>query len=235
MLLCILTAYKRSTTEEQLKRVLNQTLKPDIIVVFQNGNYVNIESLKEKYEFYHVKSDFNTKFFGRFTYALNFDVEYCIIMDDDIFPGKKCFERYVKECKERNAIMGGNGRHTSINPKNDTLLISPESGIRSSRQFDFVGHLWCFKKEWLYYMFAMKPCTMETGEDMHLCFSAKKLGGICSFVCGHNTPDEDCDQSRGRYAGDDFASYKITPRESRVAVERYFKETIGLNFIESNT
>ena len=42
-----------------------------------------------------------------------------------------------------------------------------------SKKVDFVGHLWCFKKDWLYYMFSIKPFTFDTGEDMHLCFTSK--------------------------------------------------------------
>lgn len=234
VLLCILTLYKRNYVEEQLKRVFSQTLKPDIVVVFQNGNYVDIESLKSKYKFYHVKSDYNTKFFGRFSYCLSFNADICIVMDDDIFPGTKCFERYVKECNEKNAIIGGNGRHSHLNPNKKTLLVSPETGIRKTREFDFVGHLWCFKHEWLYYMFAIKPITLDTGEDMHLCFSAKKLGNIRSFVCGHDNLEQFCDQSYGRYASDEFASYKSTPKESRVNIEKYFRDVIGLKFLEHN-
>lgn len=234
VLLCVLTVYKRNNIEEQLKRVFAQTLKPDIIVVFQNENYVNIEGLKKKYDFYYVKSDYNTKFIGRFAYCLCFNADTCIVMDDDIFPGRKCFEKYVRECNERNAIIGGNGRHGFLNPNKETLMRSPETGLRITREFDFVGHLWCFKHEWLHYMFAIKPITLDTGEDMHLCFSAKKMGGIRSFVCGHEDSEEDCDQSKGKYASDQFATYKRTPKESRVNVEKYFRDVIGLKFLESN-
>jgi hypothetical protein len=65
-LLVVLTQYKRNNLEKQLEQINNQTLKPDYLVVFQNENHVDISYLKEKYNFIHVKSDFNTKFFGRF-------------------------------------------------------------------------------------------------------------------------------------------------------------------------
>ena len=53
--------------------------------------------------------------------------------------------------------------------------------------------MWCFKKDWLYYMFSIKPYTFETGEDMHLCFSCKIKGNIDSYIAEHKTNDDLCD------------------------------------------
>ena len=59
-LLVLLTQYKRNNLEKQLIQIKNQTIKPDYIVVFQNENHVDISELKEKYNFIHMKSDYNT-------------------------------------------------------------------------------------------------------------------------------------------------------------------------------
>ena len=116
----LLTVYKRSNIEKQLEAIYNQTIKPDYLIVFQNENNVSIEYLKKKYNFIHVKSDYNTKYFGRFSYCLNLPVDICIIMDDDIIPGKKCFKNYIEQCINLNGIIGGNGR--PINCDNKTIL-----------------------------------------------------------------------------------------------------------------
>ena len=47
-LLVLITVYKRSYLEAQLKALENQTLKPDYLVVYQNENHINIEPLKDK-------------------------------------------------------------------------------------------------------------------------------------------------------------------------------------------
>ena len=47
--------------------------------------------LKDKYNFIHIKNDYNTKFFGRFAICFSFNVDICIILDDDIIPGINCF------------------------------------------------------------------------------------------------------------------------------------------------
>ena len=226
----LLTVYKRSHIEKQLEAIYNQTIKPDYLIVFQNENHISIEYLKNKYNFIHVKSDYNTKFFGRFSYCLNLPVDVCIIMDDDIIPAKNCFKNYLEQCINLNGIIGGNGR--PINCDNETIqkfnINYNEVGIRPSKIVDFVGHLWCFKKDWLYYMFSIKPFTFDTGEDMHLCFSCKILGNINSYVAEHKKNEDICDITSNSLSCDEFSSYKYTPKELRLSIPKYFIENFNL-------
>jgi hypothetical protein len=233
-LLVVLTQYKRLHLEKQLESIYNQTLKPDYVVVFQNENHINIESLKVKYNFLYVKSDYNTKFFGRFAYCLTFPVDICVVMDDDIIPGLNCLKNYTDECLRLNGIIGGNGRFSISNLQKDILYKNymGDTGIRkTSLLVDFVGHLWCFKKEWLYNMFKITPFTYDTGEDMHLCFSSKVIDGIKSYACKQDCIDDMSDITNNSLASDSFATYKITPNELRLNVEKYFKEKYNLNMV----
>ena len=231
----ILTQYKRNYLETQLEYISKQTLKPDYLVVFQNENHVNIDHLKDKYDFLHVKSDYNTKYFGRFSYCFPFPVDLCIVMDDDIIPGINCFKNYTDECLRLDSIIGGNGRNCFNNPYKNTLKQPLDIGIRNeSILVDFVGHLWCFKKEWLHYMFSIKPYTYDTGEDMHLCFSSKVLGNIDSYCCKQINNNDLCDISMNRFADDIHASYRTTTPELRQNVEKYFVENYKLKLIEKN-
>lgn len=231
--LVVLTQYKRNNLEKQLQSLHSQTTRPDYLVVFQNENHIDLENLKSKYEFIHIKSDYNTKYFGRFAACFTFPVEYCIIMDDDIIPGENCVCNYIDQCKNMNAIIGGNGRMGYSNVSR--LYHPPDVGIRSQPTLaDFVGHLWCFKKEWLHYMFGIKPYTYDTGEDMHFCYSAKVLGNIACFVGKQDKIDDECDLSKNRLANDEHSSYKTTPTSLRKEVEKYFIDNYDLKLIESN-
>lgn len=229
----VLTQWKRSNLERQLKAISEQTLQPDFLVVFQNENWVDITPLKEKYEFIHVKSDHNTKYFGRFAYFFTLPVDICIVMDDDIIPGKNCIKNYVDQCVAKNAIIGGNGRIGLLSPHRGKARNTPDVGFRRSTKVDFIGHLWCFKKDWLYYMFGTKPYTYDTGEDMHLCFSSKVHGNIESFVGEQLTRDDLSDTAGNGLAGDKFASFRTTKKELRMAVEQYWVDK-GLKFIKEN-
>ena len=230
----VLTQWKRNTLEEQLQSVLNQkNIKIHYLIVFQNENHCDISNLKNKYNFIHVKSDFNTKYFGRFAYLFTIPVDICIVMDDDIIPGEFCFQNYITQCINKNAIIGGNGRKGYLSPYRNQLKQPPDTSIRNGLKIDFVGHLWCFKKEWLHYMFGTKPYTYDTGEDMHLCYSAKVKGQIESYVGEQLMLSSSCDISLNKYADDKYSSYRTTKKELRIAVEQYWLDK-GLKFIESN-
>lgn len=233
--LVILTQYKRNHIEKQLEILSNQSKKPDYLVVFQNENHVDITKLKEKYNFIHIKSDYNTKFFGRFASCFTFPVDVCIVMDDDIIPGKNFVENYVNQCIELNAIIGGNGRFGYFNKNKYKLSQPKETGIRKNYKLvDFVGHIWCFKKEWLHYMFSNSPYTYDTGEDMHLCYSAKVLGNIKSYTGKQFNNEESCDITSNQLASDEFSSYKTTNVELRKNIEKNFIDKHGLKLIDSN-
>lgn len=234
-LLVVLTQYKRNHLEKQLQQINNQTIKPDYIVVFQNENHIDISDLKEKYKFIHIKSDYNTKYFGRFASCFTFPVDICMVLDDDIIPGHNCLKNYMEQCIELNSIIGGNGRFGMNNKNKHNLKHPPDVGIRNtSTLVDFVGHLWCFKKEWLHYMFTIKPFTYDTGEDMHLCFSSKVLGNINSYTAKQCSPNDMCDISNNNLATDQYSSYKVTNHLLRSNVEKYFIENYKLDLITEN-
>ena len=230
----VLTQYKRNNLKKQLLAIKNQTLKPDFLVVFQNENHIDITPLQKIFNFIHVKSDYNTKYFGRFAYCFTFPVEYCVVMDDDIIPGKKCIESYINQSIAKNALIGGNGRYGFLNKNQEKLRKLTDVGVRDCFKVDFIGHLWCFKKEWLYNMFSIPPYTYDTGEDMHLSFSCKVLKGIDAYVGKQSNPDEFCDIAYNNLAGDEFASFRGTSFKLRENVEKYFIDNYNLKLLENN-
>tara|TARA_Y100000816_G_scaffold134770_1_gene95235 strand:- start:132 stop:839 length:708 start_codon:yes stop_codon:yes gene_type:complete len=230
----VLTQWKRNNLEQQLKHVSNQKdITIDYLIVFQNENHIDISNIKSKYNFIHINSDYNTKFFGRFAYLFTFPIDLCIVLDDDIMPAPLCFKNYISQCISKNAIIGGNGRFGQLSPYKKQLTQPSDVGLRKGLKVDFVGHLWCFKKEWLYYMFGTKPYTYDTGEDMHFCFSAKINGNIESYVGEQLHVLTISDLSYNKLASDQFASYITTKKELRIAIEQYWLDK-GLKFIESN-
>jgi len=232
MKICVLlTQYKRNHLKEQLKQIKIQTLQPDYLVVFQNENHIDIADLKKEYKFIHVKSDFNTKYIGRFSFCINIPADIFLIFDDDIIPGHNCIKNYVEQCVKLNGIIGGNGRYCYNNKYKLKQL--QDVGFRNLLLVDFVGHLWCFKKKWLYYMFSTPPYTFDTGEDMHFCFSCKVLGNIKSYQGEQKSIKDMSDIQFNKYASDSFSSYKTTPRQLRIDVENYWISK-GLTYISSN-
>lgn len=228
----LLTVFKRRHLGTQLKAIESQSVKPRHIVVFQNENHrkVSWRKLVQRGHSY-VFNSANTGYFGRFAYLLNSDTEYVAILDDDIVPGPNCLANYFNQAVQLNGIIGGNGRIARTNKFIDELHQPPDVGIRPHATLvDFVGHMWLFRTDLLRDMFSVSPHTLHTGEDMHLCFSAKLKSGIPSFAAKQEDLMESCDVRLNQLASDDLASYRSTPKTLREDVERYFLK-LGLNFI----
>ena len=111
----ILTAYKRDYFEQQIAAIKRQTIQPKCIYMWQNGSFINVDKYR-KYGIKLIKSDENFKFHGRFAFALLMQTEYVAIFDDDIIPGKKWLENCLKLSKQKNCIVGQNGRFYTNKP-----------------------------------------------------------------------------------------------------------------------
>ena len=81
---------------------------------------------------------------------------------------------------------------------------------------------------------SIKPCTYDTVEDMHLCFSSKVLGGINSYTAKQCSLNDMCDISNNKLATDQYSSYKVTNQSLRSNVEKYFIENYKLQLITKN-
>ena len=158
-----------------------------------------------------------------------------MILDDDIIPGINCFKSYMNQCINLNSIIGGNGRIGKTNKNIKKLKLLPDTGIRNTNNLvDFVGHLWCFRKAWLYYMFSIEPYTYDTGEDMHLCFTSKLLGNISSYIAEQKNYDDMSDITNNKLADDQFSSFRTTNPQLRINVEKYFTEKYKFQLIDKN-
>lgn len=200
----ILTVWKRDNLERQLEAICKQTANIDEIYVFQNENHVDIENLKQKYNFKHVHSkNTNFKFHGRFTLPLLFDTEYTAIFDDDTIPNKKWLEHCIETIKNKNCIVGANAR------KYNDDSFDPFVGNREPIKCDIVGHCWVFRTEWIHYMWREKPPTYENGEDIHFCSTCKIYGGIdCYYPAQKNEETDTWGDTQRHLGADEFATWR---------------------------
>lgn len=214
----ILTAYKRDYFNEQIQAILKQTIKPKVIYIWQNGNYINIDKYRQKYNVKIIKSDENFKFHGRFAFALLMQTEYVMIFDDDIIPGKHWINNCLTLCNEKNCIVGQNGRFYDTKTKKYYGLGSGKNlnFLSNPTKAHLVGHCWFFKKKWLSYMWKQEPFSYENGEDIHFCFSAKLFGNIDSYVAGQSTKHNKGDLKDSIYGVDKFASHKILSNHNKI-------------------
>jgi hypothetical protein len=200
--------------EQQIESIMNQSIKIDysnIHVWYNKGDKEQLLPINKNIKTY--QSNWNSKFWGRFTIPLLLDTEYICVFDDDIIPNEKWLENCLNTIEKTNGILGGSG----VLLKSDKYLPNQKygwNGIHSDNieKVDLVGHSWFFKQEWTKYLWYEKPFTWDNGEDIMFSYLSQKYGNINTFVPPH--PEEDkkmwsCIPKIGNDIGnDDNASWK---------------------------
>lgn len=198
MITTILNVYKRREYfEKQLESVLNQSIKPTEIFVWNNSgvplNHKNIDL--------EINSNINTGVWSRFSLALNSNKKFISIIDDDTIPGKRWYENCLNCFNEQEAVYGSRGIRFFF--KNLYLPVE-EFGIygpsKDTNKVDIVGHNWFFKRDWLPYFWLesnISKTSRFVGEDMNLSFALKKHLNIDTLVPPH--PPEEHDLWGGNY------------------------------------
>lgn len=196
----ILTVFKRPAEllRLQLRHILQQTLTPHEIFVFQNEAHVDIGEVLEEYpsvKHIHAKN-INFRFHGRFLLPLMIDTEYVAIADDDVIPGKNWLRRATNLVSAHEALVGSEGRlirWESVKNPNSTYLATQAKATDDRSQFvDFVGHWWVMKTVWIHFFWSVPHPTFFTGEDISLSATLQILGGKRSFVSSkmRKSPDD---------------------------------------------
>jgi len=200
-IIAVLTAYKRNYFKQQLDSLVNQSIVPEKIVIFNNGD-LDLNYLKEEYPTLSIiNSDLNTKFWGRFAIANLFNTEYVLMLDDDIIPARLWVENCLRLCSDKNAIITGNGRNI------DNSVCWGDSGnVSEDTKVAFGGHSWFYKKEWLKYFLCEQPLNYYTGEDITFSALCKIKGNIETWI-----PKQEGETSSHKksFASDEHASFRL--------------------------
>lgn len=195
----VLNVYKREKNlKNQIERLINQSIAPSEILIWNNGNKkVNISQIKKHYNVPIVYSecDENLGVWARFAFALNAKYDYILLLDDDILPGLKWVENCYTHFEKREGLYGTRGvlflsenrytpfSHYGWRNLNEELV-----------EVDIIGHSWFLKREWLtkYWGTAKLQDNLSlAGEDMQLSFAIQSQLGLGSYVPPHpaNNPE----------------------------------------------
>lgn len=214
----ILTVWKRNYFKEQVQSLLSQSIKPDIIFAYQNKKYVDPSTLCSKYGIHIVYSDYDFKCFGRFSVPILLGTDYCIILDDDIIPGRRWIEHCLQSCKKHNAIIGGAGRiieKTGLNTF-DQRDVGGCPPLAEDTPVDFIIHSYFFKTEWSRYMWYDRPWRFDTGEDIQFSAACKIYGGIDAIVPKQPKGARELwNTLKPELAGDEYASFRNNPHHDK--------------------
>jgi len=213
----ILNSYRRPhTLKEQYEAVINQTVEPYDILLWQNNPCD--PSIQFDTSFMEdVKIASNNDNFGvwsRFAFALNSSSDYICMLDDDTIPAEGWFENCLDCMEEQEGLYGSNG--VIFNDPNYSSYTQhgwarPNNEIE---QVDIVGHSWFFPREYLgaFWREAPIPLSLVCGEDMHFSYSIQKYLGKNTYVPPHP------DNNHSIWGSDKTLGYKYGVDQHAVSV-----------------
>ncbi|KAL3943434.1 MAG: hypothetical protein SGBAC_002516 [Bacillariaceae sp.] len=201
----VLTVYKRSNLRLQLEMLVNQTLQPQTIFIYQSEYHVQVEPIVQAFQsnFIDYKVPIHVLqtpvdvagYHGRFYMAYTMSrARYISVWDDDVSAGSGWLQRVATFLNDHNdmyiASSGGRMVQSLVDPKSNRIPIvsknkkgqdSQEShtfGMLDKRhgEVDFCVHNYNLRRELLRYWLGAPVQTYYTGEDMQLAFALQQYG-----------------------------------------------------------
>jgi hypothetical protein len=191
-IICILNVFKRPQFfQEQLAAVINQTVQPKRIIIWNNNKEINLSNFEIISNITIINTSENLGVWARF-FSLYYLLsgEYVCVFDDDTIPGNLWFENCINTIEKYNALIGTIGVYFN---KGNTYNVKKRYGwdgpCDDIKLVDIVGHSWFFKKEWISTLIKDLPNIDEKfltcGEDMHLSYVLQKYLYIPTIVAPH--------------------------------------------------
>ena len=158
--------------KEQIQSIMEQTVKPKEIFIWNNGNKeVNLEEYKKNSYFKVFDNNYNSGVWSRFIIGFLAETEYVCVFDDDTIPGKKWFENCIDCMNKKEALYGTIGVIFNDSDKYEHgKRYGWANPIEKAMPVDIVGHSWFFKRDWLSYLTRDKlenNTYFSVGEDMY--------------------------------------------------------------------
>ena len=190
----VLNVYKRSEHfKMQIQSLLEQSVTPFEILVWENGNERVPEEYRDKVTITRAEKNFGV--WARFSYALNAKGDYVLVLDDDTVPGRRWIENCLNTMLVRPGLLGTRGLQFATKHSyagySEVGVYAPNEGIQ---RVDIVGHAWFFKREWLgafWGEYANRFTEDLSGEDIHFSYSIQKVLGLSTFVPPHPIDNEE--------------------------------------------
>lgn len=190
----VLNVYKRAEHfQMQIASLLNQSIAPFEILVWENGNERVPDECRDKVTIARAETNFGV--WARFSYALNAKGDYVLMLDDDTVPGKRWIENCLNTMFLSPGLLGTRGLQFATKHSyagySEVGVYAPNETIQ---RVDIVGHAWFFKREWLgafWGEYANRFPEDLSGEDIHFSYAIQKAMGLSTFVPPHPADNEE--------------------------------------------
>ncbi len=190
----ILNYYNKSPAllRRQVNAILAQSLPPKHIwACFLGGDEKSAllneykEATAEHENAFHIVSDYNFKYIGRYQLALTAPTDYIVVLDDDRLPSTEYCARMLAIITKEDCIVQqygwklkkpeefGGHFYMPVPSKYNPCLGTDKDALI---EVDYLCGGMAFRKSSLTHLFKESIPTVETGEDILFCFRARKNG-----------------------------------------------------------
>lgn len=205
-MIVLVTVWKRATLAQYLEMLAEQNIlrtRPDFsvnVMVFQNGNHMDVASIVQEWstpgrwghanvKLDYIKSPISTGYFGRFLVPLISDVRsdtYFLICDDDVLFGSHYLENMLRVI-DGGSLAGRIGRMVGVGEGGlyeDGGASAPgwRRGVQvtyeTDVEYDFAGHLWGGRIDWLRKAWMHPPPLLVTCEDFWISSVLRTFYGV---------------------------------------------------------
>jgi glycosyltransferase involved in cell wall biosynthesis len=231
----VLNVYKRAEHfQMQIASLLNQSIAPFEILVWENGNERVPDECRDKVTIVRAETNFGV--WARFSCALNAKGDYVLMLDDDTVPGKRWIENCLNTMLLSPGLLGTRGLQFATKHSyagySEVGVYAPNE---TTQRVDIVGHAWFFKREWLgafWGEYANRFPEDLSGEDIHFSYAIQKVMGLSTFVPPHPADNEEfwgSNPSIARTLGADKAAISSSSG-SLGKFERALRHYVSLGF-----
>lgn len=236
----IICMWKRTDyIERQLENVRAQKIPPIEIIIVINESHIDVEWIKKIAgpEVKIIKSEINSLYL-RWSISYIARGDYICVFDDDTIPDKAWVENAIRASKQYNAIVGPSGRiyddqgkhgfFKYVGPdekKNDHLYVSAAD---SDIVCDWICNSYLFKRKWVSFALAdVRYLNSEkTYDDIQLCFSLRKYGGIKCVVPMQKKHNGTLGSTNPSYNSDEYAMWKNDINDHFLKRKKYVEDLI---------
>jgi len=185
----ILTVWKRKNLDKMLQMLSRQTVIKThklCVTVFQNARHVEVQHIVSKWEgilartgafsLYYMNSVVETGYYGRFAVPLtargSLTAKYWGVFDDDVIFGSRYLENAFRVndegyfCTRNGRLVEPDGSETIVNEKGWNVKLQVTAN--EDADFDFGGHIWVGRMQWIRSIWQHPPPTLTTSEDFWL-------------------------------------------------------------------
>ena len=173
----VLSQFKRTWLDDQMKSFNQSDTRVSQVIVLQDAQFQNYEHTLKKWSIArHVwTTNWDSPFFLRFLMPLVLTTYYIHLIDDDIVLGRTCLSSMNRISSKHDAAVSVCGRIVKTLDYSTTQFTQEitKTSEREGLPVDFLCQTYGAQMEYMKIFWRYRPVTQRNGEDIHFSLSNK--------------------------------------------------------------